>query len=567
MADEAVLRIVLEGDGGGGGSSSSPTSTSPPPSTPPPSTSGSSSGAPPAPRKPKPPFDPFDAARAEREKRDQEVAKDAAYQQLFPSDPSGALNKKAESERKRIETQQRRDEKKVQAENRKIERERDRAISKIENERDRNIAKINRDQERRRKRIEKEIQRANKQQNAERKRIERESDRGAGKVLDDAERQRNKGEIEKRKRMRERLRDRKNERLRVQREEAKLERANKKQEPRPPFDPTEMAKKRRESERRSAQVEDAYKKEYGDEEQHKGPLDLIFARISTLRGTLGGLFGTTVGATLDVFHILRREQAEYQRKEKRKALLREADDIEAEKYGEAAEKYRGDPSASTRAGGKVGLVDFAKAGVGIAGKMSKSKGPSIPDAPSLGSAIDTGKIDKKEDPYATVTGVAGAMAKFGGAIPVIGAAVVAIGAAVSIVSSLMNSINRMADNYAQYNPEIAQAQSLVEIRKTLNDMRRAQESGGELAKFIEAQGRMEQRWEEIKLKLLMVIIPTLTNILEVVGRMLKIREDELFDIKDPAEIVLNDPTLTAMGIGATTELNRANDTIGGLRGF
>ncbi len=542
MADEAVIRIVLEGEGGSGQVS---TPSTPSPSAPSPSTSSSGSGSPRAPIKPNPPPDPtafFDPRRY---------------------DQSGVINKRAEAERKRLETQKLRDEKKAEVDKRKTERERDRDISKTEKDRDRSIAKINRDQERRRKRIEKEIQRANKQQDAERKRIEQESDKGSNKVLQDAERNRSKGEIEKRKRMRERLRARKSERLQQQREVAKLERERKRSEPKPPFDPSEVAKKRREGERRSAQVDEAYKKEYGDEEQHKGPLDLIFARISTLRGTLGGLLGTTLGASLDVFHVLRREQAEYQKREKRKALLREADNVEAEKYGAAADRYGNDPSSSERVGNKATAFNLVKSGLDIAGKFNKSKQQPLPGADSLGKAADTGKLDRGEDPTAALSGIAGAIASFGGYVPVIGAAVVAIGASVAVISTLLNSVDKMAENYGQYNPMVAQAQAMGEMRKIMGDMRRAQEIGPQLAEYIQAQTDMQQKFEDIKVKIYSKIVPLLTSMYTAMGFMLGIMDDNKnAQIEDPTEIILRKANESK--IGSTTELDLKQDIITGL---
>lgn len=333
--------------------------------------------------------------------------------------------------------------------------------------------------------------------------------------------------------------------------------------PRPEFDPMEVAKKRRDSERRAAQVQDAYEKEYG-EQSKRGSLDLIFAKISTLRGTLGGLLGTTVGAGLDIFHLMRREQFEQEKKDKRKQLLKEADEASATKFADVADKYDADPRSTTMAGSISSALSLAKKGFGVGDKPSKSKSPDLPSASSLAPAPEDGTgIDRGEDPYKATTGIAGAIEKFGGYVPVIGAAVISVGAAVSVMSSLMNSVNRMAENYGQYSPEIAQAQALADIRKTLNDMNRAYKSSDEMSKFIEAQSNMEQRWEDIKLKIMMVVIPILTDILDTVARLLSIAEGDQFDVQDPTEVILNDPNRQRY---APTSETGPGDIIGELRG-
>lgn len=158
--------------------------------------------------------------------------------------------------------------------------------------------------------------------------------------------------------------------------------------------------------------------------------------------------------------------------------------------------------------------------------------------------------------------------KIGTAVPVVGAFVEGLGEGTKAVSALMAAVNQTVDKYSEYSPEIAQAQAMAEVQQTLGDMRRARQSGPELAKFVVAQADMQQKFEEAKLKILQAIMPTLINILEVLNnvmgsgdgiatviqvltahiaiiaeasrRMVNIQEDEkVKDVEDPADILLN----------------------------
>ncbi len=121
-----------------------------------------------------------------------------------------------------------------------------------------------------------------------------------------------------------------------------------------------------------------------------------------------------------------------------------------------------------------------------------------------------------------------------GVVPVIGAAIVA-------VTAFTNAANNMAEKYGEYNPQIAHEQAMAEIRQVMGDMRRAQESGGELAEFVKAQSEMQQKWEDVKLAVMKKIIPVISGILEVLSGLFGIaakKSDADKEYDDPTTVIL-----------------------------
>ena len=123
------------------------------------------------------------------------------------------------------------------------------------------------------------------------------------------------------------------------------------------------------------------------------------------------------------------------------------------------------------------------------------------------------------------------------------AAVAVVGAVVAAVvigfKSLISEADKMTERYGEYNPEIAQAQAMAEVRKITNDMRRAQEAGGELAAYIEAQSEMQNRWEDVKVALMSKILPTITGILEIMSVLLGIAaQRDTEELMDPTSVIM-----------------------------
>ncbi len=169
-------------------------------------------------------------------------------------------------------------------------------------------------------------------------------------------------------------------------------------------------------------------------------------------------------------------------------------------------------------------------------------------------------------------GISAVGEKLSMALPMVGGFVKGIGAATEAFGGLVSALNQVAERYGEYSGEIAQAQAIAEVRQTMGDMRRAQEVGGEMAKFVITQSEMQQKFEDIKIKLLMQLVPIVTQILDILNiampnaegiqtsilalntplqslaasgaKLVGITEDaRVEDIKDPTEILLarNDP--------------------------
>lgn len=89
-----------------------------------------------------------------------------------------------------------------------------------------------------------------------------------------------------------------------------------------------------------------------------------------------------------------------------------------------------------------------------------------------------------------------------------------LGESVKQFAGLMDSITGTAKRYGEFSPNIAAAEAVVDIQQTLGDFRRAQEYGPELARYIKAQGDLQQRFEDAKMKLLLKILPAVTTIVD-----------------------------------------------------
>ncbi len=116
------------------------------------------------------------------------------------------------------------------------------------------------------------------------------------------------------------------------------------------------------------------------------------------------------------------------------------------------------------------------------------------------------------------------LSKVGAIIPGVGSAAIIAGEGLKTFSGVLNTINKTAERYGEYSPEIAQAQATVEIQQTMGDFRRAQEIGNEMSKFLVSQGELQQKFEDTKIKLLMKITPVVTQILEMIGGIMEAGE-------------------------------------------
>lgn len=248
-------------------------------------------------------------------------------------------------------------------------------------------------------------------------------------------------------------------------------------QPPPPFNPLEIAKKRVKAEEERVLVEAEYAKL-----KPKSGLDTLVEVAESLRGTIGGTFGKVAGVALDITARLR--------------------DIRAKSQS-------------------------ATVPTGVATNAPKTASAATGATPAATGATEAA-------PAAEAT-TGGAMAAFAGAGPYVAIAA----AGVVAIKVLTDALNKTADKYAEYNPAIAQAQAMAEIKGIMGDMRRAQQSGPELVEFIKAQANMQQKWEDIKIKILMAIAPSISAILDAVSQLLGIAQsNQEFEFQDPTEYIL-----------------------------
>lgn len=157
---------------------------------------------------------------------------------------------------------------------------------------------------------------------------------------------------------------------------------------------------------------------------------------------------------------------------------------------------------------------------------------------------------------------------FGIINPVIGKFTMVLGESAKTIGAIMVELDRNANRYGEYSPAIAQAQAQSEIKQVMGDLRRSQEAGPALAKYVQTQGDIQQHFEEIKIKimtkLLVVFNPVLehleqvmanvegvasavsalgeplTAVAEAINQILNIQRDaNLPEIHDPTELILN----------------------------
>ncbi len=389
----------------------------------------------------------------------------------------------------------------------------------------------------------------------------------------------------------------------------------------PQFDPVAEAEKRRDKERKRAQIDAAYKEKYGGGDEESG-LDQFLKIADSLRGTLGGVFGTVAGAVLDVVSGVRKSQVESAKEKRDQDLLAEAKqttqavDVLAQPTRPAKEvKAAPDPSlpdvptdlipssaplprpsapakppaskqppapatkapplaagAAKGAGAAppaaaAGAAGEAGAAAGAGGAAGGAMAGMAAAAGPIGIAIVAAKavIDATVGAVKSVIGGVGnalaevasasadpaaPIAKMGDAAssageklaylsPAIGIATVAFGESAKALAVVMQALDKTAERYGEFSPDIAMAQAVSEVRHTMGDFRRAQEVGATMAEYVMARSDLQQKIEDIKVKALTAIIPMVTRILEVIEMALSAGEGAV-DVLSAAMEPLND---------------------------
>lgn len=323
------------------------------------------------------------------------------------------------------------------------------------------------------------------------------------------------------------------------------------------FDPHEEAVKKYDRELRKQQVDDAYKKLTGDEDgEGDSSFDKVLGAVGKMRGTLGGVLGPMVGAALDVVSAVSDMDKGFKKKRVPEALeALPADTLEAVPADVLEAKPANSPDVPLDAIPVANVTetagDAAKA-VGGAGKAFGALGEVAPVAASVAAIVMAAKALQDAVTAAVIGGARAAIgavsgianfaaspnadpsapiADFGKAIssagdkvssvvPVLGLLYTVVGDTTTAFASLMQNIDKTAQRYGQYSPEIAQAQAIAEIRHTLGDMRRSQEISAQMSEYLAAQSDLQQNIEDIKVKMLAQILPVVTRILEVINAVM-----------------------------------------------
>lgn len=279
----------------------------------------------------------------------------------------------------------------------------------------------------------------------------------------------------------------------------------------------ELAKQRVEAEE-LRQLVDA---EYAKLKPPKKPsgTEVLLDALQEMRGSLsalGGTFGRVAGIGLDVIARVRRLRARL-----------------TEGVGPTTEAAATTSTPPTASDGK-GLGSAVTTGTASAATTAAIT-PATGGA-TAGAAGATGAAEG-----AGAAAGAGAAVGLAAMLNPITIAVVAVVGALLAFKAVVDAISDTAKRYEEYDPRIAQASAQAEIRQVMGDMRRARESGEELAEFLTAQSELQEKWEDIKMELMRKIIPVVTAILEVLSLLFGIASrTDVTEIKDPTDIILRE---------------------------
>lgn len=384
-------------------------------------------------------------------------------------------------------------------------------------------------------------------------------------------------------------------RLEADRKRAEIDAEYTKLKPPPPFDPIAEAEKRRENERRKVQVDAAYKNKYGAEEQG-GALDSVLKVVGGIRGSLGGIFGPVVGAVLDVVAGLRKAQVDAANNKREQDLLAEvagstrpvspaavgptvpatggavggmpspqAGSTTGAAAGAKTAKAAGTATAVSGAGAAAATGGAAAAGAGLASA-------AVPIALVVGAAVAiktavdqlvkgvaaavrevlTTIASADADPAKPIAALGEASTKAGEKLLVLGTHAVIVGETLKTLAAVMQAIDKTAERYGEYNPQIAQAQAVAEIRHVMGDLRRSQQISAEMARYIAARSDLQQKWEDIKVRLLNKLLPLITRILEMLEAAMAAGEG----IGDSISALLNPLSTIADAITKLLDMQR-----------
>ena len=142
---------------------------------------------------------------------------------------------------------------------------------------------------------------------------------------------------------------------------------------------------------------------------------------------------------------------------------------------------------------------------------------------ALGS-IAAGAANPDANVGGVFRGVGDQLSSFGDKViyvnPLLGIMANTAGEAAKQLGIFHDAVMATSVRYGEFSPEISSAQAIAEIKQTMGDFRRSQEIGPELSRYIEMQSNLQQKFEDIKIQILMKILPIVTVIGEVAEQIL-----------------------------------------------
>lgn len=216
----------------------------------------------------------------------------------------------------------------------------------------------------------------------------------------------------------------------------------------------------------------------------------------------------------------------------------------------AAPQIAGDISGSAFAG----LAEAAPiVGAGVAAGLAINKA-FHELAMSVGGPIEalgkfaTAVAQATPDPAIAVRGVADYLKSLAMIPTFMTPFLAAISSATGSLADFMQAVDGLVNRYGPLSGPVTAEQTQAEVQQLLGDFRRAQILTPHLVEYIQARTELQQKFEEVKVKLLVKMLPTLTTILELISRMVE-GSDDLFEkignIADMMEILSN-PGMAAL---------------------
>jgi hypothetical protein len=135
---------------------------------------------------------------------------------------------------------------------------------------------------------------------------------------------------------------------------------------------------------------------------------------------------------------------------------------------------------------------------------------------NIGAALMA--ADANPDPAVPIMKAGEGIAAFGEKLfyvnPALGLMAQITGEATAGLGKFMQALDGITQRYGPLSAQISVAQAQADIRLALGDLRRAQEIAPEMARFIMAKSDLQDKFENIKIELLKRLVPAVTAILE-----------------------------------------------------